>query len=128
MKKSDLKSGMIVELRNGEKALVMEDRLVGNGTDSTYWGELKNFNDDLTGSSRSKDIVRVYSVPTNRWAGSFNTGREVRKELWNELVKIVLNEDYTAEIDVASGTVKVGCQKFNKEKIVEIYNALHGIN
>lgn len=129
MKKSDLKTGMLVELRNGERALVMEDMLVGNGTEIAYWGPMENFNKDLTnGCNSENDIVTVYSASTNRWGASF--GLEQRSVLWTRPTTktVKLNEKYTAVIDVEKGTVEVGCQTFAKERIVELYKALHGID
>lgn len=59
MKKSDLKNMMIVELRNGERYVVIGDRL--------YYGTgffpLNTFTDDLKHANRtyeSEDIVKVY--------------------------------------------------------------------
>lgn len=62
MKKSDLKTGMVVEYRNGFLRLVVDTKLV----DETGAGQndLLFFNDDLTdkgGSEGKLDIVAVYN-------------------------------------------------------------------
>lgn len=60
MKKSDLKNMMIVELRDGDRYVVVGDRLYyGNG-----YRPLSSFTDDLKHVNRtfeSEDIVKVYS-------------------------------------------------------------------
>ena len=57
MKKSDLKSKMCVELRNGERYMVVDDVLLKkNG-----FHMLKNYNEDLKHSLFSDyDIIKVY--------------------------------------------------------------------
>src|SRR5690554_6912193 len=63
MKKSDLKSGMIVEYRNGDKRLVVNDDLIGasgSGVLSDYDNDLKCVGyDDL-------DIMKLYKYKVVR--------------------------------------------------------------
>src|SRR5690606_23857980 len=56
MKKSDLKSGMIVEYRDGIKRLVVNNDLIGDG-----YLSLSYYNDDLKHDEYSDlDIIKVY--------------------------------------------------------------------
>ena len=58
MKKSDLKNGAVVELRNGEKCFVYEGKLKGIFKFFTY--HLKDYNEDLTAMRiETLDIVKV---------------------------------------------------------------------
>ena len=63
MNKSDLKSGMVVELRNGEKFIVIEDKIYSKDSDF----DLTIYNENLTVKSKYKvfDIVKVYKVKYN---------------------------------------------------------------
>ena len=63
MKKSDLKTGMIVELSDGEKRLVIANTLLGLKAGSGGIA-MRYINDDLTlDSILHGDIVKVYSEP-----------------------------------------------------------------
>ena len=60
--KSDLKNRMVVEYRNGERRMVVDNVLVGN----TLFGYLEEYNDDLTNKEFSiLDIMKVYDVICN---------------------------------------------------------------
>lgn len=58
--KADLKNRMVVEYRNGERRIVVDDMLMGEG----QFGNLKEYDDDLIfikGSDmRGLDIVKVF--------------------------------------------------------------------
>lgn len=56
MKKSDLKDGMIVELRNKDKCIVVGDRLL----DKLSYVDFVSYNDDLICSKKELDVIRVY--------------------------------------------------------------------
>lgn len=57
MKKNELKSGMVVEYRDGIKRLIIGDKLIGDDGHSS----LSNFNDDLKHILYSDlDIIKVY--------------------------------------------------------------------
>ena len=65
MKKSELKTGMIVEVRHGKRFMVMLNYLDGedilSGVDySTDWVYLSDYREDLTTPSRTWKIVKVY--------------------------------------------------------------------
>lgn len=64
MKKEDLKTGMLVQLRIGWVQIVISDSLVG--ADSGY-DELDNYNKDLTHKSlRELDIMKISKVLVNK--------------------------------------------------------------
>ena len=65
MKKSDLRTGMQVENRNGNRKVVLLDTIDGSKLitiNSTMHGDFIHYNDDLTHHScRDLDIMKVYS-------------------------------------------------------------------
>ena len=66
MKKSDLKTGMVVELRNKNKYLVMNDSILN----LDGWDKMSNYEDDLTSRAfDSLDILKVYETS----GGSFKS-------------------------------------------------------
>lgn len=56
MRKSDLKNGMILELRNGDMCIVIGDKLL----DLTTYMDLVSYNDNLTCTDTEFDVIRVY--------------------------------------------------------------------
>ena len=70
MKKSDLQNGMIVQYREGNLRMVIEERLVGLDGYST----LENYDEDLIkkGKFSQLDIVRVF-VPKKHDYSNLNT-------------------------------------------------------
>lgn len=61
--KADLKNGMIIEHRDGDKYMVIDDRLV----QEEGFFPLSDYNDDLTDNKYKKyDIVKVYKPITDR--------------------------------------------------------------
>ena len=66
MKKTELKSGMIVEYHNGKKRLIVNNNLIG---DDAYTC-LSNYSDDLRNIAHSDlDIMKVYNYNA---PGGFN--------------------------------------------------------
>ena len=62
MTKSDLKDGMVVEYRNGEKRLVLNDKLMGQDFSNTF----EQYAENLTSNNGSYyDIVKIYSSRAN---------------------------------------------------------------
>lgn len=58
MNKSDLKDGMVVELRKGKRFLIVKNLMIGN-----TWYELSWYNDDLIDcSNRDFDIVKIWGI------------------------------------------------------------------
>ena len=79
MKKSDLKSGMIIEGKNGEKGIVLLNTSNGDviggagGGKNKTWCGLYNYREDLTyGGLEDDTIVKVYDVDSNMNLGSFD--------------------------------------------------------
>ncbi len=59
--KFDLKSGMVVECRNGERYLVLRDKLL----DSAHWKNINNYTTEMkkyVKSTHSDDIMKVYDT------------------------------------------------------------------
>ena len=76
MKKSDLKNGMVVELRNGKRFLIVNDR--GFGEDSCitlngFMGYDKNLNDIMRYSEF--DIIKIYKTEGNTFKTLFDNER-----------------------------------------------------
>jgi len=115
MKKSDLKTGMLVENRNGKIGLVMlqtsnGDVLVGGGNipDSQQtWSPFRSLNEDLTYPGLpGSDIVKVYEFPSNSEGASFKKDR--RNLIWERKDTIIeLTSDYDAIVDTNTRSVKV---------------------
>jgi hypothetical protein len=131
MKRSDLKSGMLIVTKTGEIGLVMlgtpnGDIIAGNGNDTTsdgpqIWFPLKHIGENLSdGESEGYDVVKVYGYPSNMEAASLET--EHRELIWEkqELVTIKLTPDYNAIVDHSTSTVKVGCQNIPFDKVREL--------
>ena len=100
MKKSDLRTGMIVELRDGKEYVVFIDvcttqyisdhyinennynSLIVNG-DNCLWQSLKDYKEDLCNdNSKSYDIMKIY-VPEHPYAFmKISYEKENRKLIW----------------------------------------------
>lgn len=83
--KSDLQSGMVVKLRNGEKYLVVGDMLI----ERNGFMRLCDYNDKLLrntepyvkGISEKYDIMVVYDK-TDAWGGGFASGLHYGNIIW----------------------------------------------
>lgn len=94
MKKSDLRTGMWVEYRTGEKrmvALAVKDYgniIAGNGG----WNALDSYSDDLINEDTEKcDIVKIYDID---YIGNINE-IPTRKPIWErepEPIEMTLEE------------------------------------
>lgn len=58
---SDLKTGLVVEYANGERALVVKNRLLS----VDGYNSLESYNEDLTCSNPRYTINRIYTVDLN---------------------------------------------------------------
>lgn len=68
MKKSDLKTGMVVELRNKNKYLVMNDSILN----LDGWDKMSNYENDLTSRAfDSLDILKVYETSGGSFKNMF---------------------------------------------------------
>ena len=97
MTKSDLKNGMVVELRNGKRFLIVND--IGIGKDSCinldgFFGYDANLN-DINGDS-TYDIIKIYKTEGNTFKSLFDKDRlsliwerEEKSKLSNEDKQII---------------------------------------
>lgn len=79
MEKTDLRTGMLVEHRNGDTGIVLFNTLRGDivggfgGNEEHTWYPLSNTTDDLKNTCNSEyDIVKIYVPSSNMHAGSSN--------------------------------------------------------
>lgn len=90
MKKSDLKTGMWVKVRNGAKYQVLLNTSMGNVLCAENgWNSLSSYGNDLTMESyKDLDIITVYDHP-------YNLSLACQKKIWErkepELVTIKIN-------------------------------------
>jgi hypothetical protein len=114
MKKSDLKSGMIIINRKGNKAIVLIDSdlgdvLGGGDTSNSTWQPLTNFNEDLTSTFfKTSDIMRIYKPCNNQVAGSFDFANLQliweRKE--EEILELTI-DDIAEKFNVSPENIKI---------------------
>jgi hypothetical protein len=134
MKKSDLKSGMLIKTGAGSWGIVMlgtpqGDSIVrgrdAEGVEYT-WFPMENLSDDLTDDSRQLTyrVDEVYSYSSNQEA-CLPSIRE-RKLLWSRNQKhLYLNSEYTAELKESERKIKIGCQTMTYEKLKELYDLIN---
>ena len=97
MKKSDLKNGMVVELRNGKRFLIVNDKGIGKDSCITLNGVMgydENLN-DVSGFSKF-DITKIYISSGRTFKNLFDKDRlsliwerEEQQELSNEDKQII---------------------------------------
>ena len=122
MKLSDLKTGMIVTLRNGDEYVVFKDYCVSDVT-APYcksgiicnakehtWTSLENFNEEMKCTNSilgaDFDIMKVEAVSHPYSFSDIGYEKHKRKTLWSGIVK---------EVTIAEIEEKFGC----KVKIVK---------
>ena len=154
MKKSDLENGMIVEMRDGGKYIVIKDftkesKRYGNDNDILLnidfggYDNLDNFNDDLTNVNfKELDIMKIYCLI------SCGSNKEDLKLLWEREKKNKVEDvfDYLSSmyrgttVTMKSGTngynfyvyvlgnkrarAFIGKQKLEKTRFEEVINIL----
>ena len=121
MKLSDLKTGMIVTLRNGNEYVVLKDYCVSDETaifdkgiicnvESSSWTRLSNFNEKMectnTIFGKEYDIVRV-EVPAHPFS--------IQKPSYEKDKRTILYDGIVKEVTMAEIEKKFGC----KVKIVK---------
>ena len=97
MTKSELKNGMVVELRNGKRFLIVNDRGFGEDSSITlngFMGYDENLNDIMRYSEF--DIIKIYKTEGNTFKTLFDNERlsliwerEEKQELSNEDKQII---------------------------------------
>ena len=136
MKKSELKSGMLVILAKGDRAIVMKDTpngdvlttgvLPNNEEVAATWCPLSKYDDDLTYINDDEcDIVEVYGYSSNMEATYLSKTNRMLLYKRDEHIELKLTSDYTAAIDLTNKIVKVGCQIITFDKVEELYKIMH---
>jgi hypothetical protein len=101
--KADLKNRMAVEVRDGEKYIVVDDVLLGNNS----FAELGYYNDDLTHyEHHENDIIKVYPAVVYYFS-DIDTIEHWRAPIWER--------SEVKEVTMAEVEEKFGC----KVKIVD---------
>ena len=135
--KSKLRSGMLVELRNESRGLVLlntedgSDVIAGPGvtdlTSDNYtytWAPLETYHDDLTTRLADFDIVKVWSGngPGNRGRAGFSV--EQRDVLWTRF-EDTLDLGLKWPVLFRKGRVHVGCQSIAHDAVEKLYHAIY---
>ena len=106
MTKSDLKNGMVVELRNGKRFLIVNDR--GFGEDSCitingFMGYDENLNDIMRYSEF--DIIKIYKTEGNTFKTLFD----------NERLSLIWEREETKLSNEDKQIIKKGIKKIQEE-------------
>ena len=117
MTKSDLKNGMVVELRNGKRFLIVNDRGFGEDSSITlngFMGYDENLNDIMRYSEF--DIIKIYKTEGNTFKTLFDNERlsliwerEEKQELSNEDKQIIKKGLKKIQEECKSHKYCVGC-------------------
>ena len=84
--KKDLKTGMIIETKDGHKAMVLLGTNNGDIISGEIWSPLECYVDDLTCRvDRQMDIIKVYQPKTNK--------QYLNKDTWDDTVGLFVNDD-----------------------------------
>jgi hypothetical protein len=114
MKKSDLRSGMVVVTRKGTIGIVLLGTTNGNiiggcGKGNGSWKPFDSITDDLceTAGFRQYDIVKVYNALANRWFGSVDlTQLDLIWERDEEPVELTI-EQIAEKFGIDPGLVRI---------------------
>ena len=116
MKKSELKSGMVVEDKRGRRGIVLIGTTLGDiigglgnpGGDRSTWGKLSKYADDLTSSfGKDYDIVKVFNPDNNMSYGSVEDLHLIM--IWKRVKTVELTMDEIAKkfgVDVNNLKIK----------------------
>jgi hypothetical protein len=104
MKKSDLKTGMVIETSKGERSLVLlgttaGDIIAGCGNirNKATWFPFESLTDDLKHAYTGTKIIKVYSTPSNQDAGSLT---ELGELLWERNAEKAKPQNLNFSIDL----------------------------
>ena len=106
MKKSDLKNGMVVELRNGKRFLIVNDRGIGKDTCINldgFGGYDENLH-DVIGYSEY-DITKIYKTEGNTFNNLFD----------NERLSLIWEREETKLSNEDKQIIKKGLKKIQEE-------------
>lgn len=112
MKKKDLRSGMVVETREGEKGLILlnspqGDVIGGCGSTLNIWESLKNYNDYLKHDLFSgEDIMKIYTVEDNYNLGNLDIESNLIWERKENNVELTLQE-IADKFDIAVENLRI---------------------
>jgi len=132
MKKSELKTGMLIVNRIGSRGIILlgspqGDVIASNGgSDDGTWSPLRCFSEDLKYDGiQESDIMEVWSYSSNMHGVDMTnydrTCLWTRKEVKTTTVK--LNKDYSAVIADNDTDIIVGCQKISIDVVREVVKA-----
>ena len=111
MTKSDLKNGMVVELRDKSRGLVHNERIIS----IEDYLLISNLNDDLTNASSFKDldIMKIFDSNASTLEDLFSDNR--LELIWERKEQPKLSEKDKKKIKVALKKVKEICSSYNNE-------------
>lgn len=137
MKKSDLKTGMLLEFNSGKLGLIMlntpqGDSLVSDGKgigEKRTWMPLGELSEDLKlpiYSAEKSFVTKIWSYSTNSNAAEFSThDRTILYDI--SVKKLKLTEEYDAEINSKEKVIKVGCQTISFAKVKELNDLISSL-
>lgn len=102
--KEDLQSGMVVEIRRGNKYLVVGDLLINN----IGFIRINNYNENLISIySNEWDIMKIYDK-SEKWGNGFNDGIVHENTIWerNELITMSIKE-IEIKLNLQPGTLRI---------------------
>ena len=120
MTKSDLKNGMVVELRNGKRFLIVNDRGFGEDSSITlngFMGYDENLNDIMRYSEF--DIIKIYKTEGNTFKTLFNNER--LSLIWERKKQPKLSEKDKKVIKKGLKILNQNCKQYVKCDNCELY-------
>ncbi len=136
--KAMIKSGVLVQTRNGQIAICIGDILtfIENGKTTDGYMRLSSYRDDATEKGTEEgewDIIKISNVlhPNERcdiqcWDKKTLNNYTIWEAPEPKVIEVKLNESYTAKI--TPDEIEVGCQKFSPVQLKEIYKAYKKIS
>lgn len=107
MVKSDLKSGMVIKMRNGVMLLLIEKGGALFGVSERVIISTVNYNEDMTCNFSDLDIVKVYNPPIEKvldpsqeWDEYLVWSRDDTREITAEEAFRILKEHYGCDVKI----------------------------
>ena len=120
MTKSDLKNGMVVELRNGKRFLIVNDFGIGEDSCITingFMGYDENLNDIMRYSEY--DIIKIYKTEGNTFENLFDKDR--LNLIWEREEKSKLSKEDKKIIKKGLKILNQNCKQYVKCDNCELY-------
>ena len=120
MKKSDLKNGMVVELRNGKRFLIVNDLGIGKDTFINldgYSGYDENLND--ISDAKTFDITKIYKTVGTTFKTLFDNER--LSLIWEREEKSKLSNEDKQIIKKGLKILNQNCKQYVKCDNCELY-------